>query len=243
MWTPTALASETRPLAGDAWRVVEHQYTVATRKLVDTKEEQSVLEDILEDSKPPVPKAAERLHYLLATPFRYGAPYPKGSRFRRAGITEGVFYCSEEIRTALAEQCYYRLRFFQESPATPLPRQETRLTVFSIAYRTEKAIDLTKPKLVKDRKQWSHPSDYSATQHLADAARKADIDVIRYPSVRDSEQGINLALLSPSAFCSRKPKKEQTWFLYMSETECNCERANAKNESEQFTYKIKELKI
>ncbi|MBL1294479.1 MAG: RES domain-containing protein, partial [Thiotrichales bacterium] len=60
-------------MAGDAWRVVEHQYTVSTRKLVDTKDEQSILEDILEASKPPYPKATEKLHYLLKTPFRYGS--------------------------------------------------------------------------------------------------------------------------------------------------------------------------
>jgi len=237
MWTPTALASETHPLTGDAWRVVEHQYTVSTRKLVDTKDEQLLLEDILESSKPPIPKAAQHLHYLLATPFRYGSPYPRGSRFRRAGITEGVFYCSEDIRTALAEQCYYRLRFFQESPKALLPRQETRLTIFSIAYLTEKAIDLTKPTLVKNKKQWTRPADYSATQTLAENARKADINIIRYESVRDSEQGTNLALLSPKAFRGRKPKKEQTWFLYMSKTEMNCERANAQKPGEFVTFK------
>ena len=237
MWTPTALASEARPLAGDAWRVVEHQYTVSTRKLVDTKDEQFILEDILETSKPPVPKEAAALHFLMSTPFRYGSPYPVGSRFRRAGITEGVFYGSEEIRTALAEQCYYRLRFFGESPDTVLPRQEIRLTVFSVAYRTEKAIDLSKPKLVRDRKQWTHPADYSATQTLAENSREANINVIRYESVRDSENGYNLALLSAKTFRGKKPKKEQTWFLYMSETEFNCERANASKPEEFITFR------
>ena len=72
MWTPTELASESHFRAGRAWRVVEHQYTVSTRKIVDTRSEQELLEDILEQSKPPVPRGAEKLHYLLQTPFRYG---------------------------------------------------------------------------------------------------------------------------------------------------------------------------
>ena len=48
---------------------------VSTLKLVDTLAEQALLEDILEESKPPVPPECRHLHYLLSTPFRYGAPY------------------------------------------------------------------------------------------------------------------------------------------------------------------------
>ena len=51
--------------------------------LVDTMAEQQRLEQLLDESKPPVPPECRSLHYLLATPFRYGAPYPGGSRFRR----------------------------------------------------------------------------------------------------------------------------------------------------------------
>ena len=67
-------------------------------KIVDTLAEQSLLEDLLERTKPPVPAECRELHYLLSTPFRYGAPYPTGSRFRRAGFTAGVFYGSEYAR-------------------------------------------------------------------------------------------------------------------------------------------------
>ena len=83
-WTRAALSSERRRLSGVCWRVVEAQHRVSTMKLVDTLAEQSLLESILDASKPPVPPECERLHYLLSTPFRYGAPYPSGSRFRRA---------------------------------------------------------------------------------------------------------------------------------------------------------------
>jgi hypothetical protein len=51
-----------------------------------------LLEDILETTKPPVAQDAENLHYLLKTLFRYNAPYPVGSCFRRAGMTEGMLY-------------------------------------------------------------------------------------------------------------------------------------------------------
>lgn len=121
MRTPTALASEARRKQGTAWRVAGDQHTPSTRKLVDTRRDQEILEDILEATKPPVPRDADTLHYLLQTPFRYNAPYPVGSRFRRAGSTDGVFYASGQVRTALAEMCHYRIRFFSEAPDAMLP--------------------------------------------------------------------------------------------------------------------------
>src|ERR1700741_5051582 len=91
-WTRAALSSSARPRSGICWRAVEAQHHVSTLKLVDTLDEQRQLEDLIEASKPAIPPECRHLHYLLATPFRYGAVYPKGSRFRRAGLSEGVFY-------------------------------------------------------------------------------------------------------------------------------------------------------
>ncbi len=120
-WTPAALSSEARARAGTCWRLVEAQHRVSTLKLVDSVAEQELLENIIESSKPPLPPECRDLHYLLSTPFRYGAAYPTGSRFRRAGMTEGVFYASEAPHTAVAEMSFYRLLFFAESPDTPWP--------------------------------------------------------------------------------------------------------------------------
>src|SRR5208282_4352542 len=101
--TPAALSSEAFALAGICWRVVEAQHHVSTLKLVDSVSEQELLEDLIETTKPALPSECRDLHYLLSTPFRYGAVYPKGSRFRRAGVTAGVFYASETPQTAVAE--------------------------------------------------------------------------------------------------------------------------------------------
>jgi hypothetical protein len=102
--TPAARSSDARPLAGTCWRLVEAQHRVSTLKLVDSVDEQALLEDLIEAGKPPLPPECRHLHYLLSTPFRYGAAYPAGSRFRRAGLTEGTFYAptpgSERCPTA-----------------------------------------------------------------------------------------------------------------------------------------------
>jgi len=216
-WTPAALSSEARTLSGTCWRFVEAQHRVSTLKVVDTVEEQEVLEDLLQNTKPSLPPACEHLHYLLSTPFRYGAVYPTGSRFRRAGLTEGVFYAAEAPHTAVAEIVFYRLLFYAESPRTPWPLNAAEYTAFSAAFSTKKGIDLTQGKLQRDKALWMHLTDYGLCQGLSDTARLTGIDIIRYTSVRDPRQGPNLALLACRVFTKAKPASEQTWHIRLSD--------------------------
>lgn len=217
-WTPAALSSEAWPLAGTCWRLVEAQHRVSTLKLVDTVEEQAIIEEQIQATKPPLPSEAERLHYLLSTPFRYGAPYPTGSRFRRAGLTDGVFYAAEQPHTAVAEMVFYRLLFYAESPGTPWPANAAEYTAFSAAYGTSRGGDLSLGKLAKGRARWMHLTDYSGCQALADVARAANIEAIRYISVRDPKHGSNVALLTHKAFTKTKPVSQQTWHIRLSST-------------------------
>lgn len=184
-------------------------------KLVDTLDEQGVLESLVETTKPPVPPDCQHLHYLLATPFRYGAPYPAGSRFRRPGMTPGVFYASKTSATAIAETTFHRLLFFADSPLTPWPVDAGDLTAFSVRFRTSGGIDLGSPPFDADRARWTHPIDYAPCQALADTARRADVDVLRYNSARDPG-GINIALLACRAFAGREPIERQTWRLSLN---------------------------
>lgn len=238
MWTVTALASEARAARGTVWRVVEDQHRASTRKLVDTVEEHDVLEELLDADKPPYPSEAENLHYLLKTPFRYHPPAPYGSRFRRYLIDSGVFYASEQIRTALAEFAYWRLKFFRDAPDAVLPRLEERLTVFSTRYATRRQLDLTRPPLSEDRERWINRNDYSDTQTLADHARQAGIEVIRYESVRDTQHAANVALLTAKAFAAKKPHTQQTWFLYLAPTEINFTRAHTRSDEERWIFPV-----
>lgn len=209
-WTPDALASERRAVSGRCWRVVEAQHRVSTMKLVDTLAEQDQLEQAIERTKPAVPPECRHLHYLLSTPFRYAAPYPTGSRFRRAGVTPGVLYGSRTVTTAMAEMTFHRLLFFAESPATPWPKNAGEFTAFAVRIRTRAALDLTKPPLVASAARWTHPTDYRACQDLAEQARAGGIDVLRYESARDPS-GINLAVLTCRPFVTAEPVDRQTW--------------------------------
>lgn len=174
--------------------------------------EQQRLEQLLDESKPPVPPECRTLHYLLATPFRYGAPYPNGSRFRRAGFTPGVYYASTSVATAVAEMSFRRLLFFAESPATPWPANAGEYTAFSVRFRTSRGLDLDVAPFDTPAGHWRHPTDYSACQQLADTARAAGVEVLRYDSAR--APGRNVALLTGKAFGSREPQERQVWRLH-----------------------------
>jgi hypothetical protein len=217
MWTPDALSSEARSYRGDIWRVVEAQSRASTMRLVDSLEEQRLLEDLIDEVKPLVPPSCRHLHYLLSTPFRY-APYPNGSRFRRAGQPEGVYYAGESVGTAIAELAFYRLLFFVESPDTKLPDRPTEHTAFSVPCSTSRLIDLTQPPLDSDSAVWTGLIDYAPCQALADAARSAGVQAIRYDSVRDPDSGRNIAVLGPEALAATEPQRLETWLLFIRPT-------------------------
>ena len=58
IWQQCAGERQVRPLRGKLLRMVESQAQVATSQLVDNLAEQALLEDLLENSKPPLPEAA-----------------------------------------------------------------------------------------------------------------------------------------------------------------------------------------
>lgn len=217
MWTPLELACKAQPWSGEVWCVVESQSHVATLKLVDTLDEQAILEAELEKSKPAYPSACDGLDYLLATPFRY-APYKRGSRFRRAHQRDGCFYASERIETAIAETAFYQLLFFLDSPDAKRPANPQERTAFSVPVSAATSIDLDRQPLDQDALLWEHPLDYGPCQDLADMARQARIEVIRYRSVRDPDRGLNVAILSPAALNAKKPEKVQTWRIFIRDT-------------------------
>uniref|UniRef100_C6E1G2 RES domain protein n=1 Tax=Geobacter sp. (strain M21) TaxID=443144 RepID=C6E1G2_GEOSM len=194
--------------------MVEAQHIVSTLKLVDTRAEQELLEEILEEHKPPVPPEAKGLGYLLFSPFRYDTRPPSGSRFRAIN-DPGVFYGAETVRTAAAEVAYWRWRFLQDtSGLTRL--QPCTFTAFRVPVKT-RCIDLRQPPFDAHSTVWSHPTDYSGTQAVGKVAREARIGALLYRSVRDPEPHFCIAILTPRAFAAKKPDSEtQTWVLAVS---------------------------
>jgi hypothetical protein len=128
-------------------------------------------------------------------------------------MTAGVFYASQTVTTAIAEMTFARLLFFADSPATPWPVNAVEHTAFQVRFRTSRGVDLIAEPLVAERERWTDRTDYSSCQDLADTARSAGAEVIRYESARDPG-GVNIALLTCAAFSVTAPLERQTWRLH-----------------------------
>jgi hypothetical protein len=186
---------------------VEAQHQVSTRKLVDSADEQVMLEEMIDRVKPP-DRTDGRIHYLLFTPFRY-PPLRHGSRFgtRRE---RGIWYGSTDRRTAFAEVSYYRLLFLEATRAD-LGTVTTPLTAFTVRVRTPRGIDLVRAPFYAHRRAIASPSSYASSQALGTAMRMAGVEAFRYPSARDSENGVNFGAFVPSVFGNAKPRSFETW--------------------------------
>ena len=181
--------------------------------------EKSRLEELAEDVKPDLPKAAQGLHYLLGSPFRYG--HRIASRFRKADERPGIFYASEAESTAIAETAYWRLRFFSRSPDFVPGNRTSEHLSFSVAVSTSRAVDLSRPPFDAQASDWRQTDDYKPCQDFADVARQADTQLIRTVSARDPDAGCNAAIFDPAVFAGKTPDYRQTWHFRFEQGRLN----------------------
>jgi hypothetical protein len=207
----TRCGRRTERLTAAPWRAVEAQHLISTRKLVDSDAEHAQLEELIEASKPALPARPElaRLHFLLATPFRY-PPLPHGSRFG-ARQERGIWYGADTVETALAEVAYYRLLFLAGTTAALLPIT-LRWSLFQAQVEAEPGADLSRPPFARHRRAISSPVSYESSQRLGAAMRADGVRACRYFSARDPGGGTNLAVFDPAAFSRRTPSRDQKWF-------------------------------
>ena len=217
LWAACGSRAEPGTFAGEVLRMVESQEQVATQRLVGNLGEQDLLESLLERSKPPRPAATAGLDYLLATPFRY-PPLRYGSRFGRRH-EPALFYAACARPPLLAEAAYYRFVFWQGMQTPPQRMLRTQHTVFGARVRAHHAYRLDAQPFDAHREVLASPGDYSATQALGTALRTAGADALVYPSARDPERGLNVALFTPAAFAEPRPSFREEWFC---ETAADC---------------------
>ncbi|MEK6749420.1 MAG: RES family NAD+ phosphorylase [Pseudomonadota bacterium] len=190
-------------------RVVESQAQIATLALVDSVDEQYVLEQLLDQHKPPPPVGADQYHYLMWTPFRY-PPLPYGSRFGQRA-EPGIFYASLTLETALAECAYYRFVFMAGmAEALPQGRITTEHSTFEARVQTAQGVALERPPFDRYRTQISDPTRYSTAQALGQALRKAGVAACTYVSARDA-LGVNIAVFALPAIANSQPEALRQW--------------------------------
>lgn len=213
-------------LSAKLHRVVEYQSYFSTRKLVDTDDEQALLEDMIDESKPIAPEYSSKghLHWLLFTPFRY-PPLLGGGRFHQRH-EQSIFYGSEELVTAMAEVAYRRFLFLLDTKAE-LENQHVPHTSFTVDVKTNKAVCLDDAPFDKHRAKISNPESYEYSQALGTEMRESDVEVFRFYSARHP-QGKNVGLFSVEAFKEIKPANDKHWNMYVSGKVITFSRAQMK---------------
>ena len=209
-WPALVSKGQLKAIQGSLWRIVESQSQIATLELVDSLEEQAVLENLIEASKPALPANTEPLHYLLATPFRY-PPLKWGSRFG-SRFEASLFYGALQIKTVLAEAAYYRFLFWQGMQIPPPSKHlVTQHEIFSVAYRCQPGLKLQNKPFKKWASNISNPSSYEHSHKLGNTMRTYGIAGFEFRSARCPDQGTNVALYSASALVDKAPVKTQRW--------------------------------
>jgi hypothetical protein len=207
LWEVCEGLKQIKSFAVEPWRVVEAQHLSSSRDLVDSLEQHDILEELLEESKPPI---AKDNHYLIFSPFRY-PPLKYGSRFGQLH-EPSLWYGSLEIHTAFAEVAYYRLRFFNDCEGN-LEYIETPVTAFKTYLSTTMGIDLTQAPFDLYSHEISHQSAYEYSQSLGTAMRHAHIEAFIYFSAR-AENEKNVGVYTPKAFVAKKGQyisNHQNW--------------------------------
>ncbi len=211
IWTRCAGRTRSTRIECRPWRVVEGQHLLSTRHLVDSAAEHDLLERLLDDAKPPLPKGPgfAGLHHLLFTPFRY-PPLRHGSRFGTRG-ERSLWYGAEQLETAQAEYAYYRRVFFAGTTAWLLPNT-IAVTAFRAGVETRRGIDLTRAPFEAHRGRLTSKREYAETQRLGGEMRGAGVEAVRYHSARCPKGGACLGLFTPAAFAARTPlRPAQNW--------------------------------
>jgi hypothetical protein len=191
--------------------MVENQEEVATTLITSNREEQNILEELLEMSKPVQSTALENRHYLIKTPFRY-PPLNYGSRFGNI-FSPSLFYGSTEKITVLAEVAYYRFRFLadlEDSQVLTRHNLQSSHSVFYVNAHSENAIQLTKSPFKEFKQQISASDSFETSQALAKAMREDGIELFNFYSAR-IPGGINGAAYTHTAIKSSKPKEIESW--------------------------------
>ncbi|HVO90537.1 MAG TPA: RES family NAD+ phosphorylase [Casimicrobiaceae bacterium] len=118
---------------------------------------------------------AERISGPGTTPIMAAFTHlnPEGSRFSDGSF--GVWYCSDDLDTALAEVRFHQERFLRRTQEGPI-RLEMRLYLVDLDARLVDA---------RARDEVHLPSDYGPSQKVGIAARVAGRDGVLYRSVRN----------------------------------------------------------
>lgn len=214
----TSTLAEIQPLKAyqnTIYRIVETQEYAATTTLVDTLEEQSLLEQLLDQVKPAYKSDTHNLHYLISTPFRY-PPLKHGSRFGST-LMPSFYYGSENVETVLSECAYYRFVFLDDMSLSYTKPIFSEHMSFSVNAKTNNMADLTQVTSEESLALISSVDHYQFSQQLGKIlTQEKGCDLIRFFSVRNMNNGVNVAIKRPNVITSKQPTNNINWICQTS---------------------------
>jgi hypothetical protein len=225
-------ADQIRPLRATPWIATGTQHVVSTRKLVASRREQLVLEDLLDRVKPALPLHAADAHPDLKAPFRY-ATLPRGSRFS-AAYERGLWYGSLTRRAALAELAYARALFLGgSSAAITALRLDVALSAFRVVAR--RGIDLTRPPFDRYSASLSARATYQEAQDVGIAMRTAGVEAFRFTSARDARSGGKIGVFHSGVFPENAPRSTDDFHMVVTPGEVEVFRRDPTS-TERFVF-------
>ncbi len=214
MWRDIDLTPHAHPTDLDGYRVVEDQQYISTRPLVDTDAEHDLLEQMIEESKPPKPADCSVDDYLLFTPFRY-PPLRDGTRFGK--ITErSPFYGAESLMAALAEKAY-RIEMFDRDTTANFPNRNLSYTSFKFAAQASTCLNVLLPPFDVFKAEIHDPQSHDVGQELGTEIRQCGIQACIFESARCPNEN-NMAIFDPSIF-TRPSYEQQQWSCLIGQME------------------------
>lgn len=204
-WREVLADAPVTVLMGTLLRLVENQTQKVTAALVDNLDELDILEQLLDDSKPPLRPGTERFDYLLRAPWRY-PPLPWGSRFG-SRFAPSVFYGALDETSLLAEGAYYRLLFLAGMERSFEARVISQHTRFEARYHALRGLHLEHAPFVDYRPTLRHRTNYGPCQVLGGVLREQGIGAFTYLSARAPDEHLNIALLEPECLVSNRHRR------------------------------------
>lgn len=186
--------------------MVESQEKVATMQLVDTLDEQSLLEDLIESTKPSL--ISGQRHYLIETPFRY-PPLEYGSRFG-SKFERSIFYGSHTVNAMLYESAYYAFHFWN---ALDIPFENpiiSHKTSFEVKVKSPSYIDLCLIQDADMQMKLRSKTDYGFTQAVGAELRVLQVDAFSYFSARSPNEDKNMGVFNIDSMVSH-PLRQCGW--------------------------------
>ncbi len=209
--------------------------------MVDSIEEQEVLEELIEQSKPLLLLSQMNFHPLLYTPFRY-PPLKNGSRFGKK-TEPSLWYGSLTIETMMAEKAFYQFVFINASTAN-FGLVTSPMTTFSTHLNILNGIKLNETPFGQFKNEISSPSHYENSQFLGTRMRENNVDGFTFYSARDSKKGINVGIFKINAFRDKNPDRKSFATWQCNTTQMNVEFIQTGSLKEKiFTFSIQDFQV